>query len=286
MIRLGSISHVFAAALLAFGVCGCANWTNRTTDGPVAELPKLKENSRSLIVEVEFVPIAVDETTPDEIQSLWQWVDETKVDSSLRRDMAANGLRIGRVIRKDRLRTRLQAMQSGEGVLDEFLFQASVASDVSHGGRRIPMRMGRRYEMPVRQPIEGAQVTMARLNGDLVGKTLVDPQFLFAVTPTSGATAQQVNLQLRPEIQHGAMRQKWVASDTALRIDTRRETWSLDELDLNLTGVQGDLYVIGSTSEPVGVGKQMFSGKNNDNEHEQVLMLISLAQVPTPVDQL
>ena len=123
-----------------------------------------------MVVEVEFVPISVDEATPDEIQSLWQWVDETKIDSGLRRDMAANGLRVGRVIRKDRFRLRLDAMQSGEGVLDEFFFQASVASDVSHGGRRIPMRMGRRYELPVRQPIEGSHVTMARLDGELVGK--------------------------------------------------------------------------------------------------------------------
>lgn len=239
-----------------------------------------------MVVEVEFVPISVDEATPDEIQSLWQWVDETKIDSGMRRDMAANGLRIGRVIRKDRFRLRLDAMQSSEGVLDEFFFQASVASDVSHGGRRIPMRMGRRYELPVRQPIEGSHVTMARLDGELIGKTLQDPQFLFAITPTSGATAQQVNLLLRPEIQHGSMRQKWVASDTALRIDTRRETWSLDQLDLNLTGVEDDLYVIGTTRHRAGIGRQMFSGKNSDHKQEQVLMLISLAQVPTPVDQL
>ena len=98
--------------------------------------------------------------------------------------------------------------------------------------------------------------------------------------------SQQVSLRLRPEIQHGSMRQRWVSSDTALRIDTRRETWSLKELDVNLAGVENDTFVIGSVAPAVGIGKQMLGGKSNDQTQQQVIMLIKLAQVPTPADRL
>ncbi|NNE00335.1 MAG: hypothetical protein HKN47_23700 [Pirellulaceae bacterium] len=235
---------------------------------------------------VEFVPIEIDETTPDDIQSLWQWVDETNLAATTRRELISNGLRTGRVIDAERFRSRLDSMTQPKSVVDQFLSQADVASEVSHGGRRIPMRTGRRYELPVRQPIEGSHVSLVRLDGELFGRTLVDPQFLLALTPTSGNTPQQINLRFRPEIQHGSMRQSWVSSDTALRIDTRRETWSIDQLDFMLTGVENDTFVMGTTAERIGLGKQMLSGTSSDNTHQQVVVLITLAQVPTPADQI
>ncbi|QDT11529.1 hypothetical protein [Planctomycetes bacterium K23_9] len=286
-----------ALALLALCVCGCATWTDRTTGileaattGKTGHgespLSKLKENSKNIVLNVEFVPIKVDETSLDEIQSIWQWTDETVVDPGLRRELSLNGIRAGRVIRRDRLIQRLDQMRSTDGVLDQFLSQADIASEVSHGGQRIPMRVGRRYELPVRQPIEGTHVSMVRLDGELFGRTLQDPQFLFAVKATTGNTTREINLQLRPEIQHGSMRQRWISSDTALRINTRRETWSLESLDLNLTGVEGDTFFIGGTTPRVGLGKQMLSGHRSDNSQHQVVMLITFDQIPTAAEQL
>ena len=274
-------------ALLAAAVGGCAVWTDRDSESSGTNpLPQLRENRRSLILKVEFIPIEVDTSTPDEIQSLWQWVDESPIDNVKRRQLVSNGIRVGRLLREDRFRSRLESISVDKNVLDDFLTQADIASEVSHGSRRIPMRMGRRYELPVRQPIDGNHVSLVRLNDELTGRTLTDPQFLFAVTPTSGSMSQQVSLRLRPEIQHGSMRQRWVSSDTALRIDTRRETWSLKELDVNLAGVENDTFVIGSVAPAVGIGKQMLGGKSNDQTQQQVIMLIKLAQVPTPADRL
>jgi hypothetical protein len=148
------------------------------------------------------------------------------------------------------------------------------------------MRIGRRYELPVRQPIEGSHVSMAHLGGELFGKTLADPQFLFAVTASNGQSSGEVHLRLRPEIQHGSMRQRWVSSDAALRIDTRRETWSIKELDLNFTGGEGDAILIGATVPRVGLGKQMLSGHGSENSRQQVVMIVTLRRIPTAAELL
>ena len=234
----------------------------------------------------QFVPIAVDETTPDEIQSLWQWTDETIVQPELRRELLLNGLRVGRVVRGERLHQRLDSLRVEKNQLDDFLTQASVASEVSHGGQRYPARIGRRFELPLHQPIEGSHVSMVRMNGELFGRTLQDPQFLFAVTPSMGASSAEIQLRLRPEIQHGHMRQHWVSSDAALRMESRRETWSLEELDLELTGSEGDAFLIGATVPRVGLGKQMLSGHGSDNSQQQVVLILTLQQIPTSAEML
>ena len=84
-----------------------------------------------------------------------------------------------------------------------------------------------------------------------LGRTLSNPQYFFAITATDGAAQKQVHLRLRPEIQFGDTRQKWVSSDTALRIDNRRETWSIPELDITLQASEED---VAARLEPMVAG--------------------------------
>jgi hypothetical protein len=284
-------------ALLAFAVSGCANWSDRATrvlDAAAlaktrdreSPLRNLSEGTKNIVLEVQFVPIEIDAATPDELQSVWQWTDETIVGPALRQELHSNGLRVGKVVRREPLERKLENLRVDPSLLDNFLAQAEIASEVSHGGRRIPMRIGRRYELPVRQPIEGSHVSIVRLGGELFGKTLADPQFLFAVTASNGQTAGEVHLRLRPEIQHGSMRQRWVSSDAALRIDTRRDTWSMKELDLHFTGGEGDAILVGATEPRVGLGKQMLSGHGSENSRQQVVMIVTLRRIPTAAEML
>ena len=284
---LTSICFRFAGILLASLAVGCASWSDRDSqENRQTKLPELKQNPKSLVLKVDFVPIDIDTVDADDLDSLWQWVDETIVDSATRQQWFANGLRTGRVIRHDRFRSRLETMTTAQNAVDQFLAEAEVASEVSHSGSRIPMRLGRRYELPLRQPMTGSHAILVQVAGKIIGQTLQDPQFMFAITPRPGDSPMQIELTLRPEIQHGVMRQQWVSSDTALRIDRRRDSWSLDELDLNLKASQDDLFVIAGTQPQLGLGEQMLRGRRADSMQQQVVMLIQVVQIPRPTSQL
>lgn len=239
-----------------------------------------------MILEFEFVNIAVDDDDIDQSASLWQWIDETAVDPDLRRILLANGIRVGFVASEERFRQRLTDSTIEQDVVETFLSQASVASDVSRGKKRIPMRLGHRYELPLRQPIAGSHVALVRADGETIGRTLSNAQYFLAVTPTQASGIKQVDLRFRPEIQFGDARQKWTSSDTAVRIDTRRDVWSLPELDLTVTAKEHDTLVIAATSPAVGLAKHMLMGNDSNNDQEQVVILVRVAQVPSAVDKL
>ncbi len=272
---------LLSLAVIASFFSGCANWKEDPSSAR-SGLPAIRENAHSVILDVEFVPIRV---APDDIDtdaSLWQWIDETAIDPVSRRRWIDNGLRIGKLLNEGRYQARLGHLSPNLDVVDQFLGGASVASEISHGGKRTPIRLGRRYELPLRQPVAGNQVTLLRRGEETIGRTLVDPQYLFAVTVTPGKSAGLVDVRLRPEIHHGATKQKWVSSDSALRIDTRRETWSLEELDIEFTGSEGDVFVVSGRLPSDALGKQMLSGEAADQTPLQVVVIIRIDQIPDP----
>ncbi len=277
---------VFAAiVMLTIATGGCASWKD-SPDLSGTGLPTIRDNAQSVILEVEFVPIVIESDELEIDASLWQWVDETAIDADARRKLIANGLKVGKVVSLERLRARLETLSTKQDVVDDFLKEASIASNVSHTDKRIPMRMGRRHELPLKDPIEGQHVTLLRVDGQTIGRTLPDPQYLFAVTASPGNVSGQALVKLRPEIQHGEMRQRWVSSDSALRIDTRRETWSIESLDIELKGNEGDTFVIAGVQPLGGLARQMLSGHSADASQQQVVVLITFDQIPDAIDQL
>jgi hypothetical protein len=267
---------------------GCASWKEPTSTDAVFEknLSRTIKNKKRVVLDVEFVNIAVDESDLDQTASLWQWVDESAIDAAMRRRLLDNGIRVGILANEERFRSRLADATTQQDVVEEFLSKASVASEISHGELKIPMRLGRRYELPLRQPIEGSHVALVRIDEETIGRTLSNAQYFFAITATRGNAQQQVRLRFRPEIQFGDTRQKFVSSGTAIRIDTRRDTWSIPELDLMMTASEGDTLVIAPKSPINGLARQMLTGAGPDHTRMQVVVLVRVAQVPSAVDQL
>lgn len=287
--RLGLLYGLAALMLLS----GCASWSawddpssDATTDRS-ATLP-LRKISRSIELESRFVQIYFDPSDPDQLQSMWQWADETVLPSETRTTLQQNGLRIGKVSHPDRLLARLEALHQGPSpdVVQEFLSSAAVASHQSEGKKTDPMRLGKRYELAVRLPIPGEQVILVHDAPQPVGRTLLDPQFIFAVTPQRGRSLGEIRLRVRPEIQHGEMRQDWVQGDAALRIDVRRQSWSLDSMEFELVGGEDDLFVVSETATRKGIGRTMFGGKNVDQLEQQTVLLLRIANVPKPAEKL
>ncbi len=290
-----AVPLLLAGPLLAAPVllAGCASWSNwpghedSHQETRAVNLP-LKKIARSIELETRFVQIRFDPNDPDQLQSMWQWVDETVLPPETRKVLYHNGLRIGKAAQLDRLVGKLDSLQSAEptDVVAKFLSSVAVSSHQSEGSKTIPMRLGKRYELPVRLPVQGDHVVIIHEEPQPIGQTLRDPQYLLAVTPQPGSSASQIRLRVRPEIQHGDMQQDWVQGDAALRIDVRRQSWSLDALEFQLTGGEGDLFVISETADRKGLGTEMFGGKNVDQMEQQTVLLIRIANVPTPAEKL
>lgn len=274
------------------GVIGCANWKpppnlrealQKTESGP--KQTHVTSKTR-LVLEVEFVHLPVFSQGEDAIAESWQWVDETAIDPGVRSRLLTNGIRAGLLTDADRYRQQLQTESVSVDVVDAFLNQASIASEVASGQKLIPMRYGRRYELPVCNPTEGEHVMMLRLDGETIGRTLARAQYVIAMSAREVTNARQVQLNLRPEVQYGESKPTFVSSDTALRIDSRRESWSLEALDMNLTLREGDTVTLAPTHPIKGLAKHMLTSSGPDQQAQQTIILIRVSKIPTAVDQL
>jgi hypothetical protein len=285
------------STLLLFAAVGCRTWSKSGTEllsnqnSQVTDTsPPRSFNRKRVILDIEFlnsVPRNLSASAdPESRPSLWQWVDETCIDPSLRQNLLRNGIRVGLVNNEEEFRNQLNEHDDDRDLVETFLAEASIASDLAHGSKSMPMRLGRRYELPLRQPFEGSHVAMIREGDELIGKTMQNAQYVLALTSSRGKTPEQIELKVNPEIQHGDTVRKWVSSDTALRIDSRREAWQLECLNLQLSAQEGDLIVIAPTLPFRGLAKHMLSGTGQDNQQEQLVLLIHVTQIPTLIEEL
>ncbi|MAI69578.1 MAG: hypothetical protein CMM01_01500 [Rhodopirellula sp.] len=291
------ITHVLISTVLLIAAVGCRTWSTSGAELLSNQHDEITDttspssfNRKRVILDIEFfnsVPRDLPASSDSALsQSLWQWVDETCIDPSLRQNMIRNGIRVGLVNNEEEFRNQLSADKEDRDLVETFLAEASVASDLAHGTQSMPMRLGRRYELPLRQPFEGSHVAMLRKGDDLIGKTLQNAQYVLALTSNRGPTPEQIEIKLHPEIQHGDTVRKWISSDTALRIDSRRESWQLKCLNLQLNAQEGDLIVMAPTQPLGGIAKHMLSGTGQDNQQEQLILLVRVTQIPTLIEEL
>ena len=301
---------VLTCSAVLFGGGGCAQWKSSTSssgEGVVALLrgesakpstvPNVTQVSRSkstgLVVEIEFVTVDSDKANDLSLDSLWQWIDETTVDAGERRTLVQNGLRVGRVLDESRFRDQLKLMEHDESILDEFMQTASIGSNLKRPKTEHSMRLGRRFELPVGKPLSGEVTTIVKWNGQIVGRTLMNPQFVFTIEPSGLKGAQEIDLKFRPEVQHGQMRNQLIGADSALRINRHREVWPLDGLQWQIPMRAGDVVVVGADHRGKGLRKnlraigsgladRMLHSEHADLGSEQLFVLVKLKELPSP----
>lgn len=286
---------------------GCATWKDSSSlesmnsGDPAASLSHstssnvVKASSSQVLLDVEFLKLDLEKASVTDRSQLWNWVDESVIDDQQRHQLFENGFRAGLVVDSQGFRKHVRSMTGTKDVVDEFLGSASVASDLQGGSQQIAMRMGRRYELPLREPMEGSHVTMVRVEGQTIGRTLGSPQFLLALQAAELTANNRLRLHVRPEVQFGQMRQQFVGggSNSGLRIDQRRQSWPMPTLDMEWNVSKDQLIVLTTdayaspdamTTHPVAstsLANQMFVGKNSDQREEQLVLLIRVSQIPT-----
>lgn len=270
MIRQILISAILTAA------SGCTTWHNDSPpQSPAFSLPTPKREPGAAVLDIAFVSI----DTRAEIERLWESVDQTVIPLDVRQGWELNGLRIGRVQKSIDFDQRLAAIRRKAEESHGAMEATDVLSDLSHENRRITCRIGKRYELPVRQPATEDQSVLLRIGADTVGRTLSRSQPLFAIRAMA-ADIHSIQLALSPAIQHGELKQTWVGSDAALRLDNRRESWNLDELLAETRLDQGSILVVGSIMPPIGLGRMMFTGVTAEGDEDRVVMVIRVTELP------
>lgn len=270
MIRPILISAILVAA------SGCATWHNDSPPrSPAFSLPTPKREPGAAVLDIAFVSI----DTRADIEKLWESIDQTVIPIDVRQGWELNGLRIGRVQKPIDFDQRLAAIRRKSEESHGAMEATDVLSDLSHEDRRITCRIGKRYELPVRQPATEDQSVLLRVGSDTVGRTLSRSQPLFAIRATA-ADIHSIQLTLCPAIQHGELKQTWVGSDAALRLDNRRESWNLDELLAQTRLDQGSILVVGSIMPPIGLGRMMFTGVTAEGDEDRVVMVIRVTELP------
>lgn len=257
---------------------GCGAWHSETDLTPL--LPPPQPSRTSSVVDLAFVPLPVNEGTVD--WQLWNEVDEQVLPEKLRRLLADNGLRVGRIDGQlpDMIASHMDVQPSDQST--QLLQQADLVSEVSHTQRRMFCRPGSRYELPVRNQIQGELSLLIRNKDTMQGWRLKDPLFQFAVETRTGDQGETI-LRLIPEVKHGDRKQAWVSSEQALRMESRRATQIIEHLTIDMPLREGQALLITPTKTLKGLGQQMFVGKRIDSVQDVVALVLRLAKEPNVI---
>ncbi len=220
-------------------------------------------------------------------ETMWRSIDETVFDARVRQAWLANGLRIGLLSDVQR---SAESRGGGDGErlpdpINELFAGAKVLGGHPDGRQVIPLRPSRRHELPLAPALEGTATVLLQSTGGLLGRALDAPQLLLAITAENGPRHGQSLLQIRPEIQYGAVHQKFISSDTAVRILAGRDRWELSELNLAWAAQPGATLVIAPVVQPAeseptfGLGQQMLRDTDHlvDDQH-----IVAFLQIEKP----
>lgn len=270
MLRPSRRRFLVAAALLA-GAGGCATW-NTQPEEP-SKLPPARMSPDSVIIELAFVRIpASDQAAHD---AIWSEADEQYFDPELRRELAANGLRVGLLGQQlpDELRAALDAASSQAEERSEDIDTNDTQADRS--ARRFACRTGRRAKIVVTKT-HPSLAFLTQADGGVSGSVLENAQCLLALKPYPQGDGR-VRLDITPEVEHGELKPKWAEQEGALMQRIGRDRVVLDRLRVVATVAAGQVLVLSTTPDMKGVGEQFFS-ETAAGRPERTLLLIRVAQ--------
>ncbi|QDS89388.1 hypothetical protein EC9_35870 [Rosistilla ulvae] len=257
-------------------VPGCANW--KEANDSVAALATPRPSPSAAVIDIGFVSLPIRDDQVD--WRLWNDVDEQVLSDDLRRQLAANGLRAGRIAGP---MPALVAEELNAGAKQEslqFLEQANLLSEVAHGGRRVFCRTAMRYELPVRSQMRGEVSLLVKKGDSLTGRRLNDPLFQFSMETRRGDHGEII-LRLVPEYKAGDMKQAWISNEQALRLESRRDVHALDHLAIEVPLEVGNAVLISPTATPCGIGEKMLMGERVDEVRDVVALVLRLTQPPS-----
>jgi hypothetical protein len=283
----GRIAVIAFLVGISAHVTGCARWYDHTSHRDSGQPTRMAEPPNATApdsVDLETVIIRFAENQSQGLEQLWQSADEGIIESSQRRALDANGIRVG-ILRGElptivqqqlEISARMKAVDASE--------VAGLGSDADARMRLIRCRNGRRKELVIRREVDRPLSVVTTLEGMLAGQTFHDrATALFALTPFPALDGTAA-IELVPEVQYGESQNRFITTDFGMRQELKRPTKVWKSLKIRASLHQGDVLVLAATQPPKSLGGAFFVSQTIQQEEEHLILLIRLSE--TPLDDL
>ena len=286
-IRVRGLSSLLSVALLAAAGCVSAPMIDAllpermpTTAGEFGGVAK-RPVAQTLPLEVFFLRCEQAHAGHDE---LWDRVDEQVIDESVRRRLAANGLRAGILLGQlpEPILAALEPpVSAGPGGPQPLANAADANPPVVR--RVLRLLPGRESELVALKPIPNLVVLEQEEEDGLRGGNYTDavPHFTLKAWPAADG---RVRVDLVPVIRHGPMERSFVGEDGVFRVETSQRKRVLDPLRCEVTVPADGLLIVGPAGDPgASVGDALFRPRTQGRAETRLLALRPLAPGVDPM---
>ena len=285
-IRVSGLSSLLPVALLAAAGCVSTPMIDAllpermpTTAGEFGGAAK-RPVAQTLPLEVFFLRCEQAHAGHDE---LWDRVDEQVIDESVRRRLAANGLRAGILLGQlpEPILAAIEPpVSAGPGGPQPLANAADANPPVVR--RVLRLLPGRESELVALKPIPNLVVLEQEEDG-LRGGNYTDavPHFTLKAWPAADG---RVRVDLVPVIRHGPMERSFVGEDGVFRVETSQRKRVLDPLRCEVTVPADGLLIVGPAGDPgASVGDALFRPRTQGRAETRLLALRPLAPGVDPM---
>ncbi|MEX2317068.1 MAG: hypothetical protein WD669_07945 [Pirellulales bacterium] len=271
--------------LLAVAAGGCRLFDEQAIVQGRSLLPPARQSPDSVALEMMWVRLPAGD--PLVSDAAWQDIDETPIDSAVRRELANNGFRAG-VIRGALPDALARALDGHTAATDDTSDNASpdgsnTAIDLVNEpivrGRRKQLRRHERWEIQASDVYPS--MPLLTTNGrELGGRTYSDGQAIYAlgVDPQPDRT---VLTELTPELHYGQSRLRFTGGEEGvLRSMPMRDREVFDRMRLTVRLAPGEILVLMSMPNAGCRLGEYFHTVDSPQGRQQKLILLRLVQVP------
>jgi hypothetical protein len=264
---------IWLAGILVAG--GCAPLAKAPSS---ARLPAVRLAPDAAVLDIAFVRLpAADQ---EGYRRIWEAADELAFSAELRRELAANGLRVG--ILGPELPARLhELLETPRNPLEVLSENDGADPEITGSKQHLPLRSGHRAKIKA-STVHSALALLLSEHGQVRGYQLTDAQCLVALRQFPQPDGR-VKLELTPEIEHGAVKSRWTGGEGMMIQQTGQDRLVLDRLRLESLISPGQSLLVSTTSDIKGLGEHFFS-ETAGSAVQRRLLVVRVAQ--TQLDDL
>jgi hypothetical protein len=260
----------FITVLYVLAVPACAPLAK--APAKTSRLPPQRLAPDAVVLDVAFVRLPA--ADGEGYRQIWDAADEYSLGAERRRDLAANGLRVG--VYGQELPAKLRELIDAPRDPLKDVGDGNTADPELQGTQQhVPVRSGHRAKIKA-SPVHPALALLITENGTLHGHQLTDAQCLLAVRPYPQSDGR-VKLSVTPEIDHGAVKTRWTGGEGIMIQQTGQDRLVLDRLAFDALLSPGQSVVVSGTETIKGLGEHFFAETASGAAQRRILV-IRLAQ--------